>query len=396
MVLSILDTDLYKFTTSYAYQKLYPEAEGTFTFTDRNKTEFDEDFIEQLRMELQRLGSLRMTEDEFKWFQKGAIRYVPMSYWEWLYGFFRFDPDKIEVSLDEEKHLHIEVTDKMYKVTLYEVPILAIVSELRNKHFDFNASRDTMIEMLREKINFANEHQLYFSEFGTRRRYSAFMMEDIVRELKEKCPIYCTGTSNVYFAYKYNMRCQGTFPHEWCMFHAATGGYKKANQRMLEAWQSVYRGNLGIALMDTYTTDVFLKEFSMELAKLFDGVRQDSGDEIEIGNKVLDKYREIGIDPTTKRIIFSNALDFKKYERIARYFKGQIQVSAGIGTNLTCDTGIEGYKPANIVMKLSKCRMTNREEWQKCIKVSDDLGKHMGDEKEFEHCVYSLNIPVTK
>ena len=396
MILSILDTDLYKFTTSYAYQKLYPEAEGTFTFTDRSKTVYSDDFVLQLDMELAKLGQIKMTDSEFKWLEKGAIRYIPNSYWEWLYGYFRFEPSKVDVWLDDEKHLHIEVTDKLYKVTLYEVPILAIVSELRNKFFGYNANRETMLSILNDKINFANEHQLYFSEFGTRRRYSASSMEDIVRTLKEKCPIYCTGTSNVYFAYKYNMKCQGTFPHEWCMFHASTGGYKKANQRMLEAWQNVYRGNLGIALMDTYTTDVFLKEFSMELAKLFDGVRQDSGDEIEIGNKVIDRYRELGIDPTTKRIIFSNALDFPKYERIARYFKGQIRVSAGIGTNLTCDTGIDGYKPANIVMKLSKCRMSPREDWQKCIKVSDDIGKHIGDEKELEVCTYSLNIPVKK
>ena len=189
MILSILDTDLYKFTTSYAYQKLYPEAEGTFTFTDRNKTVYSDDFVLQLDMELAKLGQIKMTDSEFKWLEKGAIRYIPNSYWEWLYGYFRFEPSKVDVWLDDEKHLHIEVTDKLYKVTLYEVPILAIVSELRNKFFGYNANRETMLSILNDKINFANEHQLYFSEFGTRRRYSASSMEDIVRTLKEKCPI---------------------------------------------------------------------------------------------------------------------------------------------------------------------------------------------------------------
>ena len=392
MILSILDTDLYKFSTSYAYQKLYPEAEGTFTFTDRNNTAYPKEFLAQLQIELVKLGNLKMTEEEFKWLKNGAIKYIPMSYWEWLCGFFKFDPTKIECWLDEDSHLHIDVTDKLYKVTLYEVPILAIVSELRNKFFGFNADLTRILTALDEKINIANENQLYFSEFGTRRRYSASTHEEIVKMLKEKCPTFCTGTSNVYFSFKYNLRPQGTFPHEWVMFHGATMGYKKANQRMLEAWRDVYRGNLGIALMDTYTTDVFLKEFSMELAKLFDGVRQDSGDEILIGNKVIDRYTELGIDPRTKRIVFSNALDFPKYARVARYFKGQIQVAAGIGTNLTCDTQIEGYKPANIVMKLSKCRISPREEWQKCIKISDDLGKHMGDDKEFDVCKYTLGI----
>lgn len=393
MILSILDSDLYKFSSSYAYQRLFPEAEGTFTFNDRANTEYTEEFVQDLKLEFCRLGDLKMTKEEFAWLKSGAIKYIPMSYWEWLYGFFRFEADKIEVSLDEEKHLHIEVTDSMYKVTLYEVPILAIVSELRNKWlYGGKGNLATMLRKLDDKINFANEYQLYFSEFGTRRRWSAASHESIVKDLKEKCPIHCAGTSNVYFAFKYNMKPQGTFPHEWIMFHAANDGYKKANQHALENWQSVYHGSLGIALMDTFTTKVFLSEFSLELAKLFDGVRQDSGDEIEIGNMVIDRYIQHKIDPRSKTIVFSNALDFPKYERIARYFKGQIKVAAGIGTNLTCDPGIEDYKPANIVMKLSKCRMTPREEWHKCIKISDDIGKHMGDDKEFEVAKHQLGI----
>lgn len=130
----------------------------------------------------------------------------------------------------------------------------------------------------------------------------------------------------------------------------------------------------------------------MELAKLFDGVRQDSGDEIEIGNMVIDRYQEHGIDPTTKTIVFSNSLNFKKYQRIARYFKGQIRVMAGIGTNLTCDTGLDDYKPANIVMKLTRCKITPREGWQETIKISDDLGKHLGSSEEFEVACKQLGI----
>lgn len=392
MIRSILDTDLYKFSVSNAYMRLYPEAEGTFKFTDRAGEVYTDKFLTDLKMEFAKLASLRMTDDEFKWLTKGAIKYIPGSYWEWLKGYFRFQDSKINVGLSPEGHLEIEVTDKMYKVTLYEVPILAIVSELRNKYFGYHASKEEMMRLLDDKINFANKEHLQFSEFGTRRRYSSNSHEDIVATLKERCPLYCVGTSNVYFAYKYNMKPCGTFPHEWIMFHGATGGYLKANQRSLEDWQKVYHGSLGIALMDTYTTKAFLSEFSLELAKLFDGVRQDSGDEIEIGNMVIDRYMEHGIDPTSKTIVFSNALNFKKYHKIARYFKGQIGVSAGIGTNLTCDTGIPEYKPANIVMKLSKCRMSPREPWRDCIKISDDLGKHMGDETEFMIAKHQLGI----
>ena len=386
MIYSILDTDLYKFSTSYAYMKLYPEAEGTFSFTDRNKTQFTVDVIEKLKLEIPKLCDLSLTLAEYKWCCK-HISYIPQVYWEWLRG-FHFDFDKIIIWLDDEKHLHIEVTDNLYKVTLYEVPILAIVSELYSRD-QGTVNVSEAIDKLDSKINIANEHGLKFSEFGTRRRYSSALHELIVQRLKEKCPINCVGTSNVYFAMKYNMTPIGTFPHEWIMFHGAIWGYQEANYLGMRDWVRTYDGNLGIFLMDTYTSKVGLKNMSLKFAKLFDGVRQDSGDEYKIGNTVIDRYKELGIDPTTKCIVFSNALGFNKYLDICRYFTGRIKVSAGIGTNLTNDTG---FKPANIVMKLSKCRINKNQEWRKCIKISDDLGKHLGDNKEFEIAKYQLGI----
>ena len=385
-ILSILDSDLYKFSTSYAYMKLYPEAEGTFSFCDRNKLEFDSNFLEQLKLEFAKLSNLHLTLFERKWCTE-HIKYIPSVYWEWLER-FHFDLDKIICWLDDEFHLHIEVTDNLYKVTLYEVPILAIVSELLTKQQGMiNVSE--AIDKLDSKINIANEHGLKFSEFGTRRRASSNLHELIIQRLKEKCPINCVGTSNVYFAMKYNMLPVGTFPHEWIMFHGAIWGYQEANYLGMRDWVRTYDGNLGIFLMDTYTSKVGLKNMSLKFAKLFDGVRQDSGDEYQIGNEVIKRYKELGIDPTTKTIVFSNALDFNKYLDIHNYFTGRIRISAGIGTNITNDIG---YKPANIVMKLSKCKINQNQEWRKCIKISDDLGKHLGDDKEFEIAKYQLNI----
>ena len=394
---SILDTDLYKLSTSYAYMKLYPEAEGTFSFCDRNNTVFNDEegindttvsnnIIDQLKIEFVKLSKISLTLGEKEWCVK-HIPYIPEVYWEWLGG-FHFDFDKIIYWLDDKKHLHIEVTDYLYKVTLYEVPILAIVSELYSrKQGMVNISE--AIDKLDTKINIANEYNLKFSEFGTRRRYSASLHELIVQRLKEKCRINCVGTSNVYFAMKYNMTPIGTFPHEWIMFHGAIWGYQEANYLGMRDWVRTYDGDLGIFLMDTYTSKIGLKNMSLKFAKLFDGVRQDSGDEYQIGNMVITRYRELGIDPTTKTIVFSNALDFNKYKDINLYFKGRIRVSAGIGTNLTNDTE---FKQANIVMKLSKCRINQNQEWRKCIKISDDLGKHLGDDKEFEIAKYQLGI----
>jgi nicotinate phosphoribosyltransferase len=382
----LTDNDLYKFSTSYAYMKLYPEAEGTFSFCDRNNTEFNKEFLDELKIEFAKLSNLSLTTKERQWCVR-HIPYIPEVYWEWLKG-FNFDMDKIITWLDEDKHLHIEVTDYLYKVTLYEVPILAIVSELMSrKQGIVNVSE--AIDKLDSKINLANEHGLKFSEFGTRRRYSKALHDLIVQRLKEKCPINCVGTSNVYFAMKYNMTPIGTFPHEWIMFHGAIWGYQEANYLGMRDWVRTYDGNLGIFLMDTYTSKVGLNNMSLKFAKLFDGVRQDSGDEYKIGNMVINRYKELNIDPTTKTIVFSNALDFNKYLDIHNYFKGRIRISAGIGTNLTNDTG---FKPANIVMKLSKCRINKNQEWRNCIKISDDLGKHLGDNREFEIAKYQLNI----
>ena len=386
MILSILDTDLYKFSTSYAYMKLYPEAEGTFTFCDRNNEIHDEEFIKLLDIKFAELSLKSLTYSEKQWCIK-HIPYIPLVYWEWL-SQFKFDFDKIHCWLDDDNHLHIVVTDNLYKVTLYEVPILAIVSELYSKH-QGTENVSEAIDKLDIKINLANEHGLKFSEFGTRRRYSASLHELIISRLKEKCPINCVGTSNVYFAMKYNMTPIGTFPHEWIMFHGAIWGYQEANYLGMRDWVRTYDGNLGIFLMDTYTSKVGLKNMSLKFAKLFDGVRQDSGDEYKIGNEVIKRYKELGIDPTTKTLVFSNALDFNKYLDIHNYFTGRIRISAGIGTNLTNDTG---FKPANIVMKLSKCRINKNQEWRKCIKISDDLGKHLGDDKEFEIAKYQLGI----
>ena len=355
VIKSILDTDLYKFTTSYAYIKLFPYAQGTFSFKDRDETEYTESFLEELKQEIRHMSEVVL--------QKEELEYM-------------------------EHHLHIEVTDYLYKVTLYEVPLLAIVSEMKNKYFNYQPNIEEVLAKLEKKVKLSNENKMTYSDFGTRRRFSYDVQEVVIKYLKEHST-YCTGTSNCHFAMKYDMRPMGTHPHEWFMFHGAQFGYKHANYMALENWVNVYDGDLGTALADTYTTDAFLSNLSRKQAKLFDGVRCDSGNEIEFIDKLILRYKEFGIDPTTKTIIFSNALNFEKALNIANYCKGKIRCSFGIGTNLTNDTG---YKPSNIVMKLSKCRMNSNQDWRECIKLSDDMGKHMGSSAELKACLYELNL----
>lgn len=386
VIKTILDTDLYKFTTSYAYIKLFPYAVGTFSFKDRDETEYTEGFLNALRNEIQNLKLVALTEEELE-YMCSHCRFLPRVYWEWLSS-FRFDPQKIEVYLDENRHLHMEVTDYLYKVTLYEVPLLAIISEIKNQFLNRIPDKHSVLEKLEGKIVLSNNHGMLFSEFGTRRRFSFEVHDIVVAYLKEHAR-FCTGTSNCYFAMKYDMKPMGTHPHEWFMFHGAQFGYKHANYMALENWVNVYDGDLGTALSDTYTSDSFLSNFSRKQAKLFDGVRCDSGDEFEFIERLIARYKELGIDPTTKTIIFSNALDFEKALSIYEYCKGKIRCSFGIGTNLTNDTG---YQPSNIVMKLSRCKMNLNQEWRECVKLSDDMGKHMGSISEVEACLHELRI----
>lgn len=385
---TILDTDLYKFTTSYAYIKLFPYAMGTFTFIDRDDTEYTEGFLEALKSEIHNLSMVQLTSEELE-YMASHCRFLPRVYWEWLSS-FRFDPDKIEVGLDEHRHLQMRVTDYLYKVTLYEVPLLAIVSEIRNQFLNRIPDKEILLLRLADKVKLSNDHQMPFSEFGTRRRFSFDVQKLVVAYLKENAR-YCTGTSNCYLAMKYDMRPMGTHPHEWFMFHGAQFGYKHANYMALENWVNVYDGDLGTALSDTYTSDSFLSNFSRKQAKLFDGVRCDSGDEIEFIDRLIDRYKELGIDPTTKTIIFSNALDFGKALQIFEYCKGKIRCSFGIGTNLTNDTG---FPPANIVMKLSRCKMNVNQEWRECVKLSDDMGKHVGSTTEVGACLHELRLSI--
>ena len=385
IIKSILDTDLYKFTTSYAYMKMFPNAIGTFKFVDRDNTKYTDEFVREFKMELCNMSRLALTLEESMFMSK--CRFIPKMYWEWLSS-FRFDSNVVSVCIDILGHLHIEVTDYLYKATLYEVPILALVSELRNKMLGYTVDINEVIDRLVPKIKLSNEYKIKFSEFGTRRRFNFNVQKQVVDYIAHNSQ-YCTGTSNCYLAMKYGMKPMGTHPHEWFMFHGAQFGYKHANYMALENWVNVYDGDLGTALSDTYTSESFLTNFSRKQAKLFDGVRCDSGDELEFVDKLIDRYKELGIDPVTKTIIFSNALDFEKALTLYEYCKGKIRCSFGIGTNLTNDTG---YQPSNIVMKLSKCKMNANQSWRECIKLSDDMGKHMGSITEVQACMHELRI----
>ncbi len=391
IIQSVLDTDLYKFTTSYAYSKLYPRAYGQFRFIDRGKTTYPQGFAEELKKEIQEMSKLALTKDEASFLYR-ELPYLPPTYIDFVRG-FRFDPEEVKVEQDAEGHLSIIAEGLLYRVTLWETPILALVSELYYKMLGAQPDMEYTERTIISKARKLAEHGITFSMFGMRRRFSAAIEDRVTELLKEHAAGYLFGTSNVYYAYKHGLRVSGTHPHEWIQFHGAMFGYKMANYMAMEDWINVYDGDLGTVLTDTYTTDVFMRNFSKKHAMLFTSLRHDSGDPLQFTEKVIARYRELRVDPTIKYIIFSDGLDPERAIEIANYCKGRIGASFGIGTNLSNDVG-NGVRPMNIVMKLWKCKMTEKERWHPCVKLSDVDGKHTGEPEEIELAQRTLGLPV--
>ena len=388
IIKSILDTDLYKFTTSYAYSKLFPRAFGQFEFVDRSDQDYPEGFDKLISQELKKMEELFLTNDEEQ-FLKDKLPYLPPIYIDFLKG-YRFKSSEVKVWM-EGKKLKVIATGLLYRVTLWETPILATISELyfkvMNKTADLEYTEETAIKKAKQLA----DNNVTYSLFGMRRRFSADVEDKVTGLLKTHSGESFFGTSNVYMAYKHNLNVSGTHPHEWVQFHGSIYGYKMANYMSMENWINVYDGDLGTVLTDTYTTEIFLRNFSKKHAALFTSLRHDSGDPMEFVDKVIERYKELRIDPQKKYIVFSDSLNVEKAIAIKEYCGNRIGASFGIGTNLTNDVK-NSIKGMNIVMKLFKCKMTEKEQWHQCIKLSDVEGKHTGSKREIHLAQETLGL----
>lgn len=386
---SILDTDLYKFTTSYAYSKLYPRAYGQFRFIDRNETCYPKGFAEQLKEETKAMAQLSLSRDE-ELFLHQELPYLPPTYIDFLKG-FRFNPEELIIEQDEAGHLSIIAEGLLYRVTLWETPILALVSELYYRTTGAKPDMEYAEQAITEKAKALAQEGISFSMFGMRRRFSFEVELRMTELLKQHAGPCLYGTSNVHIAHLLGLKVSGTHPHEWIQFHGAMYGYKMANYMSMEDWINVYDGDLGTVLTDTYTTDVFMRNFSKKHAMLYTSVRHDSGDPFVFTDKVIQRYQELRVDPKIKYIIFSDGLNVERAIEIANYCKGRIGASFGIGTNFSCDVGND-IKARNIVMKLWQCKMTERDRWHPCVKLSDVGGKHTGEASEIRLAQETLGI----
>mgnify|MGYP000889830664 CR=1 FL=1 len=294
----------------------------------------------------------------------------------------------------ENGNLKIKIEGYWWRTILWEVPLMALISELyfemTNKEYDFNNSinRNTRLDRNKLKANLMLMNNLKVSDFGTRRRYSYDNHKEVLKDLLDYGRGSIVGTSNVHLAHLFNINPHGTQAHEWYMVHSALYGYKMANKKGLDNWVNSYNGQLGTSLTDTFTSDVFFKTFDTLYAKLFDGVRHDSGDPFVYADKVVAHYKSLNIDYSNKTIVFSDGLDVNLATKIHDHCnKLGIKSSFGIGTNLTNDLG---FKPLNIVIKITQVYF--QDEWINVVKLSDNLGKHTGNVDEIDLCKKVLNI----
>jgi len=388
LIKSILDNDLYKFTMQMAVVKKFPYAEVGYGFINRGGTQFPPNFAIELRKQVKMMEDLTLTKDEKEWLSEKCY-YLDPTYLDFLDG-YRYDSTEVGI-IQTDGELKVSINGPWYRTILWEVPLMALISELYFKMTDCSNTRNDSERYLnninKRKTFLANG--IKYADFGTRRRYSYDIQKEVVECFADKFnKDNFVGTSNVHLAHKYNVTPIGTHAHEWFMFHATKYGYKMANHLAMENWTDVFRGELGVALSDTFTTDVFFKSFDKKFAKLYDGVRQDSGDPFVFTDKIIEHYKSLGIDPKSKVIIFSDSLDPEKAVELKDYCRGKIMCSFGIGTNFSNDVGVT---PLNMVIKILNAKPEG-EDWHPCIKLSDSEGKHTGNLTEIDIAKQVLNI----
>ena len=383
---SILDNDLYKFSMQMAVVNKFPYAKVRSGFINRGGTKFPDGFAEELRRQIKFMEDLELTNWEKKGLQQKCSFFSP-TYIDFLAG-YRYDSSEVGI-IQNGGDLEISIDGYWYRQILWEVPLMAIISELYFKMTE----QDAWGKHERDKNNAEKQktfrlNSLHYADFGTRRRYSYDIQQEFISSQVGIGSNTFVGTSNVALALEYDIKPIGTHAHEWFMFHAAKYGYKMANYLAMENWSDVFRGDLDIALSDTFTTNSFLKSFDKKFAKLYDGVRHDSGEPLEFADKIIEHYKKLGIDPNSKTVVFSDSLNPKMAVKIADYCKGKIKCSFGIGTNFTNDVGV---KPLNMVIKMIEAKPEG-ESWHKCVKLSDSEGKHTGDADEIKLSKQVLNL----
>ena len=372
IITSLLDTDWYKLTMMQGVHHRYPNAGVSWEFRSRNAEDL-KPYLTDIRHQIDQLAHIQLSREEsaylsrFPYMSPDFIRFLEL---------YRFRPEYVRVGMEDDE-LCILIEGPWTHSILFEIVVLAIISEVRNKALYPRVEIVQAERRLREKLDALRDRYgpeqlagFRLADFGTRRRLSQPVQEAIVGILAREFPGNFVGTSNVDIARRLGIAPMGTMAHEWLMAHQQLGSRLMDSQRAaLEAWVQEYRGHLGIAVTDTINLDAFLADFDLYFAKLFDGLRHDSGDPLVFAEKCIRHYQGLGIDPRTKTLIFSDGLTMEKAMELKLALQGRIGTSFGIGTSLTCD--LPGVEPMNMVIKMVSCN------GQPVAKISDEPGKTM-------------------
>jgi nicotinate phosphoribosyltransferase len=376
----LLETDLYKFTMWQAMLHRHPEAQAEYQFVCRNQSEFPlADLLPEVNEQLDHLCTLAFKPEELTYLR--GLRFMKSDFVDFL-RIFRFQREFIEVKA-HGRDLEIVAKGPQVHVMGFEIYVLAIVNELYFRRFDEQAALTEGRRRLAAKLDTVRafgqlatrRHPFEFFDFGVRRRFSGAWHAEVAQRLKDEVPQYFKGTSNVHLARTLGLVPIGTMAHEYMQsFQSFDVRLRDFQKAALESWVQEYRGDLGIALTDVVGMDAFLADFDLYFAKLFDGLRHDSGDPVVWGEKALAHYAKLRIDPHTKRLVFSDGLNLDTAFKLYAHFADRTQLGFGIGTNLTNDTGLTTL---GIVMKLTRCN------GQPVAKLADSPGKIMCSDETF-------------
>ena len=376
IVVSLLDTDLYKFNMDQVIFHKHTDLIGEYFFKCRNKDIlFTSEMLEEINAQIDHLCTLRFTKEELDYLR--SIRFIKNDYVEFL-RLWRPIREYVKTSIDNSGHLEIVVNGPLFSAMQFEIFLLEIVNEVYFRmKYDYDELLKAARERLDKKIEAFNsgKYTFRFAEFGCRRRLSREWQDEVVKRLSTETR-NCSGTSNVYLAYKYNLTPIGTYAHEFVQMYQGIDSIPLAytNHYAMQDWYAEYKGDNGTALTDTITTDLFLLDFDRSMVNNYNGVRHDSGDPYEWGEKIISHYRKYGVDPKTKLLLFSDSLDFDRAQELYNYFNDKAKVSFGIGTYCSNDTGIT---PLNIVIKLQYVN------GRPVAKLSDTPGKAMCKDSDY-------------
>ena len=371
---SLLDTDLYKLTMMQAVLHQHPAAQVKYRFKCRMPGVDIARHLDEIRAEVEGLCSLRFATDELQWLR--ALRYLKPDFVDFL-RLFQLDARYLSMRASTEVagELQLEIEGPWLHTILFEVPLLAIISEVWFRHQPAPPTGEGMRRLAAKIDRLRGAPDCTISDFGTRRRWSREWQDTILPVLRDQLGPQFAGTSNVHFARKHDLVPHGTMAHEFLQAFQALGPRLVDSQKVaFDAWAHEYRGDLGVALSDVVGLEAFLRDFDLYFCKLFDGIRHDSGDPFAWGDRVIAHLESFRIDPLTKTLVFSDGLDIDKVVRLHAYFRGRCKLAFGVGTNLTNDLG---PTPLNIVIKMVRCN------GQPVAKVSDSPGKGMCDDPNY-------------